>query len=193
VVEVLLSAIKPRELVTGKVLGIGAVALVQGTFVAAAALITSAVTGANVFEGASQLTILWAIVWFILGYGFYSWANAALGSTVSRQADAQNAAFPVGVPLIVGYISATTLLSGGDPSPFIRVLSFLPPTAPMIMPMLIGIDKVELWQVAVSIAISIVTIVLLSRAAAAIYSRAILHTGQRLKLRQVIKPDFTGS
>ena len=132
-------------------------------------------------------------MWFLLGYGFYAWAYAGVGSLVSRQADAQNAAFPLSVPVLIGYLSATTLLGSTDPSPFIRVLAFLPPTSPMVMPMLIGLGKVSAWEIAGSIALSLVGIALLMRLAGDVYSRAILHSGQRLRLRQVLRGDFNAA
>ncbi|MBA3652712.1 MAG: ABC transporter permease [Actinobacteria bacterium] len=193
VVEVLLAAVPPRLLVAGKVVGIGAVALVQGMIVGATALIAAQATGAHVFEGSSRFAIAWTLVWFVLGYGLYSWVYAAIGSLVSRQADAQNAAFPVSIPVLVGYIAATSLLSGGDPSPFVRVLAFLPPTAPMVMPMLIGLGKVAVWEILVSMGLVAVTIALLTRVAGDIYARAILHSGQRLRLRQVLRRNFSAA
>jgi len=193
VVEVLLSAVSPRRLVAGKVVGIGTVALVQGAIVAAAALITSSATGSHVFTGASRYMVLWTLVWFVLGYSLYAWAYAAVGSTVSRQADAQSAAFPVAIPVIVSYIAATSLLSGGEPSTFARVLAFLPPTAPMVMPMFIGIGKAAPWEAAVSIIGVVVSIAVLVRVAGDIYARAILHTGQRLRLRAVLRHGFTAA
>jgi ABC-2 type transport system permease protein len=193
VVEVLLAAIRPRQLVAGKVLGTGAVALFQGAIVAVAAIVTARATGSHVFEGASRFTIGWMLVWFLLGYGMYSWANAAIGSTVSRQVDAQNASFPVMIPAMVGYISSFSVLSGGDPSTFVRVLAFLPPTAPLVMPMLIGVGKAAPWEVATSAALVVVTIVLLTRVAGDIYARAILHSGRRLRLREVLRREFTAA
>lgn len=188
VVEVLLAAVRPRQLVAGKVLGVGAVALGQGLLVALSALVAALVTGTNIFEGSARWSVLWTLVWFLLGYALYAWVYAAVGSLSSRQADAQNAAFPLGIPMIVGYISATTLLGGGDPSGFVEVLSYLPPTAPFVMPMLIGVGKVAPWQIAASVGLTVATIALLVRVAGDVYARAILHSGRRLKLLEVLRP-----
>jgi ABC-2 type transport system permease protein len=191
VVEVLLSAIRPRQLVAGKVLGIGATAVMQGALVAIAALVAAAATGANVFEGASRFIVLWVLLWFVLGYSTYAWLYAAIGSLISRQGDAQSAAFPLSIPILVGYISSATLLSGGDPSAFVRALSFFPLTAPMVMPMLIGAGKAAGWEIAVSIGLTVGGIAVLMRVAGDIYARAVLHTGQRLKLSQVVRGEFS--
>jgi len=193
VVEVLLSAIRPRQLVAGKVIGIGAVAIVQGAIVALSAIVASTATGTHIFEGTSRFAILWILGWFALGYSFYALLYASVGSLVSRQADAQNAAFPVGLPILVGYFTASTLLSGSDPSLFARVLSYLPPTAPMVMPMLIGIGRASALQAFVSMALLIAATVAMARVAGAIYARAVLHTGQRLRLRQVLRRDFNAA
>jgi ABC-2 type transport system permease protein len=193
VVEVLLAAIRPRQLVTGKVVGIGAVALFQGVVIAATALITAKVVGSDILHGAAQSTIVWTLAWFGVGYAFYSWAYAAVGSLVSRQSDAQNAAFPVMVPLLVGYLTSTSLIGANEPSAFAHVLSYLPPTAPVVMPMLLGIGKATAWQAAISMAVTIVAVILVSRLAGSIYSRAILHTGRRLRLKEVLKRDFASA
>jgi ABC-2 type transport system permease protein len=193
VVEVILSAIRPRQLVAGKVLGIGAVAVLQAIAVAIAAVVAATMTGSHIFEGASRLVIAWCLAWFVLGYGMFSWMYAAVGSLVSRQADAQNASFPLSVPMLVAFISINGLLSGGDPSPFVRVLSFLPFTAPLVMPMLVGIGKASALASLGSMAITAVAIFGLARLAGDIYSRAVLHSGQRLHMRQVLRRDFNAA
>lgn len=192
VVEILLAAMRPRQLVTGKVVGIGSVAVLQAIIVGAAALIASTATGYHIFEGASRFLLLWEFVWFFLGYGLYSMAYAAVGSLVSRQADAQNAAFPLAIPILVGYITATSML-GGDVSGFARVLAFLPPTAPLIMPMMIGIGRAAGWEIAVSVVETLVAIAIVVRIAGDVYARAILHSGRRLRLREVLNRDFSAA
>jgi ABC-2 type transport system permease protein len=193
VVEVLLSTVRPRQLVAGKVLGIGATALMQGALVGVAAIVAAAVTGANVFEGASRYIVGWILLWFVLGYAMYAWLYAAIGSLISRQADAQSAAFPLSIPILVGYLSSATLVTGGDPSLFVRVLSFFPLTAPMVMPMLIGAGRAAGWEIGVSITLTVGAIVLLMRVAGDIYSRAVLHTGRRLKLSEVLRGEFSAA
>jgi ABC-2 type transport system permease protein len=193
VVEVLLAAIRPRQLVAGKVIGVGAVALFQGLTLVVTALVTARAVGSNILHGAAQANIVWTFAWFVVGYAFYAWAFAAVGSLVNRQSDAQNAAFPVGVPLLVGYITATSLLGAGDPSPFARVLSYFPATAPVVMPMILGIGKATAWQSAIAMALTVATIVVLVRVAGMIYARAVLHTGRRLRLREVLSKDFASA
>ncbi|MBV9934397.1 MAG: ABC transporter permease [Actinobacteria bacterium] len=193
VVEVLLAAIKPRQLVAGKVIGVGAVALFQGFTLVVVALVTARAVGSELLHGAAQGNIVWTFAWFIVGYAFYSWAYAAVGSLVNRQSDGQNAAFPLMVPLLVGYITTTSLIGAGDPSPFARVLSFFPATAPVVMPMILGIGKATAWQSAIAMAITIAAVFVLIRVAGMVYARAVLHTGRRLKLSEVLSKDFASA
>jgi ABC-2 type transport system permease protein len=187
VAEVLLSAVRPNELLTGKVFGIGTVALLQGLITALAAFAAGAVVGTNVLESSSLGLIGATLGWFLLAYAFYSFVNAAAGSLVSRQEEASSMAFPIQMPLLVGYLATIGALGNGDDSRLLRILSFLPPTAPVTMPIRIAIGAAKPWQVAVSITLLIVGIVAVSRLASRVYARSILRTGKRLRWRQALR------
>ena len=187
VAEVLLSAVRPGELLTGKVAGIGMVALIQGLITAAAALAAGAAVGTNILHGTGVARILAMLGWFLLGYTFYSFVNAAAGSLVNRQEEASSMAFPIQLPLLVGYLTTIGALSNGDDSKLLRVLSFLPPTAPVTMPIRIAIGAARPWQIALSLALLVGGIVVVARFASRIYARSILRTGKRLKVRQALR------
>lgn len=187
VVEVLLSAITARQLLVGKVTGIGLVALGQATLLLVAAVATALATGSS-FLDQTSLAAMWVmLLWFVLGYAFYCCLYAAAGALVSRQEDAQNASFPVTIPLLVSYLLSFTLLTGGDPSPLIRVLAWFPPTAPFLVPVLYAIGEATLVQVAAAAAVTVAGTVVVARIAAAIYSRAVLRTGSRVRWRQALR------
>ena len=131
VVEVLLGALRPAQLLAGKVLGIGLVALTQATLIVGVALGLSRAVGSNLLHGSGPMTVLAASVWLFLGYGFYCWLYAAAGSMVERQEQIQSLAFPLSLPLIVGYVVSLTTVSSTKPSTFLEVLAYLPPTAPV--------------------------------------------------------------
>ena len=114
IAEVLLGALRPRQLVAGKIFGIGAVGFMQAAIVASTAMVASRVVGTDVVSGADPASVLGAVGWFVLGFGFYGWAFAAAGSLVSRQSEAQAAGFPISIPLFVGYIAATTSLGSAS-------------------------------------------------------------------------------
>lgn len=187
VVEVLLATLRPSHLLAGKILGIGTLAVLQGALVAAAAFAAASATGAHVLEGAAGLTVVEMVGWFVLGYAFYSSIYGAAGALVGRQEEVQNVSFPIGLPLLVAYFTAAGSISGGDVSPFAKLLSFLPPTAPISMPMRIAAGPVPGWEIALSIAMLLAGTVVAIRVAGIVYNRAILRTGKRITWRQAIR------
>ncbi len=108
------------------------------------------------------------------------------GFMAERQDQVQTLAFPLSVPIIFGYIMALTGASSGSPSFFFKVLAYLPPTAPFAMPVLVGLGTVTWWEFLASAALSIVCTVGVARLAAAIYRRAVLRTGRRVRIRDVL-------
>jgi ABC-2 type transport system permease protein len=120
----------------------------------------------------------------LLGYSFYCWVYAAAGSVAERQDQIQSMAFPLVLPMLVGYIASLTAASSGNASTFVKVLAYLPPTAPFAMPVLVGLGKVTWWQFAGSAALSIVATFFVARLASDIYRRSILSTGRSIRLRK---------
>ena len=186
VIEILLAALRPVQLLAGKVIGIGMVALGQAALIVGVALGLGAAVGSDLLHGTAALGVLDALLWLVLGYAFYCWVYAAVGSLGTRQEHLQSLAFPVQVPLLVGYIAALTSLGWSTPSAFVKVLAYLPPTAPFGMPVLVADNAVSWWQVVLSALLTVVTTIAVARGAAAVYLGAILRTGQRVKLREVI-------
>jgi ABC-2 type transport system permease protein len=186
VVEVLLAAVPPARLLAGKVLGIGLAVFLQAGLAVVVALSLAHGVNSDVLHGTTPVTIAATLAWLVLGYAFYSWVYAAAGAMASRQDQVQSLAFPLGLPAIFGYIMALTTATSGNPSEFFRVLAYLPPTAPFAMPVLVGLGAVTWWQFAASVIISVACTVGVARAAASIYRRAILQTGRRVRLREVL-------
>ena len=186
VIEVLLSTVRPIQLLAGKVLGIGLVALAQASLIVAFALALSKAVGSNLTHGTAPLVLVSTLVWLVLGFAFYSWVYAAAGSMAERQDQVQSLALPLSLPMIFGYVMALTQVSSGSPSALLKVLAYLPPTAPFAMPVLVGFGAVTWWQFLSSVLISAVCTVGIARAAAAIYRRSILRTGGRVRVREVL-------
>jgi ABC-2 type transport system permease protein len=186
VIEVLLAAVRPIQLLSGKVLGIGLVAFGQAALIVAFALVLASIVGSGILHGSAPLVIVSTLVWLVLGYAFYCWVYAAGGSLVERQDQVQSLALPLSLPIIFGYVMALTAAASGNASPFFKVLGYLPPTAPFAMPVLVGLGEVAWWQFFISAAISVVCTVGVARLAAVIYRRAILRTGGRVKLRALL-------
>jgi ABC-2 type transport system permease protein len=185
VIEVLLSAVRPIQLLTGKVLGIGLVALAQASLVVAFALILSKAVGSSLLHGSAPLVVVSTLIWLVLGYAFYSWVYAAAGSMAERQDQVQSLILPLSLPMIFGYIMALTGASSGSPSALLKVVAYLPPTAPFAVPVLVGFRAVTWWEFLGSALISVVCTIGIARVAATVYRRAILRTGARVRLRDV--------
>ena len=186
VIEVLLAAVGPAKLLTGKVLGIGIVVFAQAAVVFGFAFGLAHAVGSDLVHGTSPDVLLSALIWLVLGYAFYSWAYAAAGSMAERQAQVQTLAFPLALPVIFAYFMATTTLASGSPSTFFEVLAYLPPTAPFAVPVLTALGAIACWQFAISAALSVVCTVGVARLAMAVYRRSILRTGARVRLRDLV-------
>jgi ABC-2 type transport system permease protein len=186
VVEVLLATVRPVQLLAGKVAGIGAIALLQAVSLVAFALVLAKVVGSSLVHGAAPLVVAATLVWLVLGYAFYSWLYAAAGSLAERQDQVQSLALPLSAPLIFGYIVSLIGVSSGHASLLVKVLAYLPPTAPFAMPTLVGFGEATWWQFLLSVVLSVVCTVLVALVAARIYRTAVLRTGRRVRLRELV-------
>jgi ABC-2 type transport system permease protein len=186
VVEVLLTTLRPVQLLAGKVIGMGLMALGQIAAMVVVFLVLGHAVGSPEVHGVSTDVVLAAGLWLVLGYAFYCTAYAAAGSLISRQSDAYNAALPLQIPLILGYVLTYTVIYASSVNPFYHVLAFIPFTAPVTMPVLVAVGDAPWWQVGISAAITVLATVAMARLAGRVYERAILRTGARLKVRQVL-------
>jgi len=186
VVEVLLATVRPIQLLAGKVIGIGAVALAQAVALVAFALVLAEAVGSSLVHGAAPLVVAATLVWLVLGYAFYSWVYAAAGSLAERQDQVQSLALPLSAPLIFGYIVSLIGASSGSASLLLKVLAYLPPTAPFAMPTLIGFGEATWWQFLLSVMVTLVCTLVVAVAAARVYRTAVLRTGGRVRLRELL-------
>lgn len=186
VVEVLLAAMSPAKLLAGKVLGIGLTALFQAGLAVVFALALAKGTGSDLLHGSTPLTLTATLTWLLLGYAFYCWLYAAAGSMAERQEQAQSLVVPLALPVMLRYVVAVNVATTGNPSALADVLGYLPPTAPFVMPVLVSLGAVAWWQFALSAVISVAGTIGVARAAAGVYATAILRTGRRVSLREVL-------
>jgi ABC-2 type transport system permease protein len=189
VAEIVLSSMRPAQLLVGKVLGIGATALAQVALLVAAFVIVGEATGSDLLHGAAIHVVLVGAVWLVLGYALHCTVFAAAGSLVSRESETANVTFPVVIPMLVSYALSFSVIFSASGSPFYHVLSYIPPCAPIASTTLYAIGDMSLGQVAISWAICIVATVLGARVAATIYERSILRTGARISVREVLRSD----
>jgi ABC-2 type transport system permease protein len=185
VVEVLLSAITPRQLLFGKLLGIGVVALAHAAVLIATALVAAQIAGLDVLDGFRLGDIAVGAVWFLLGYILYCCAFAAAGALCSRAEDAQGAAMPIMMPMLAGYIVGFS--AAGGASTVLWVFAFFPPTAVLCMPVLNALGVVPVWGVLLSMLLTLAMALLIALLAARIYERSILRTGKRVSWREALR------
>ena len=181
VVEILLVRARADQLLAGKVIGIGLVALTQFAAAVAAGLVSLAVSGVDVpSEIWSALPMM--LVWFVGGFAMYSTLFALAGSLVSRQEDAQAAAAPIGYGLVAAYL--LVFVFGYAPESTVStVLSMLPPIAPFLMPMRMAAGVASPIQVAIAAGGLLLAIFAAWKLAARIYEQVLLHRGSRIAWR----------
>ena len=186
VAEVILSAVRPRELLAGKVIGIGLLGLGQFAAIAAAGTIAAISVGRHLPPSTPGAIGLIA-VWFLLGYAFYCCAFAAAGAASSRQAEAPVAAGPLTLLILLGYLASLAIQSNPD-GLLAQITPFIPPLAPMTMPARMLLGHPAPWELPVSAAVTLAATYGLVRLAGRAYSGTILRSGSRVTLREALRP-----
>ena len=198
VMELLVSAASPRQLVVGKALGIGLAGATQYALVLTPAILTllvedriaTAILGpaagiAPSLTALSPALLLAFGVYYTLGFALYSLIYAAAGSLVSRPEDLQIIALPLSLLAIVGYLQAILALSGGITG-FIRFASLVPFWSPFVMLTRLSVGRVDPLELVVSISLLLVTILVVGVVAIRIYAAGVVLYGQRPGLRAYI-------
>lgn len=185
VIEVVLSAIRPRDLLAGKIAGLGLLGLGQFALVIAVGLIGGSVLKAVELPHVTAGWVALIALWFLLGYALYACLYAVAGALVSRQEDLQSSTGALNMIVIGSYLLSFFSLQSPDGT-LIKVASFLPTSAPMAMPARWLLTDVPAWQLVASIALTLLTTVALLRLATVVYTRAALRMGPKVSLRSVL-------
>ena len=190
IIEVLISSVRPTQMMVGKLLGIGLVGLTQiGIWALSTALLSSfgvamfAAQGAKVPSVPASL-LVYFVLYFILGFFLYATLYAAVGAIVSSEEDAQQVQFPVTMLLVVPMMIFGLVMANPNSTMSI-VLSMVPFFAPTLMMLRIAVINPPVWQVILSMVIMLVTIVGLLWLAAKIYRVGILMYGKRPNLAEL--------
>ena len=179
VVEVLLGTLRPVELLSGKMIAILALGLLQLTSVIAVGGVLAITVLGSELPDVSALGVASAVPWFVLGFLFYGTAFAAVGASVSRQEDAEAAAMPLIIVMVIAYFVSIIMI--GNPGP-VTILALLPFTAPMAMPSLIAFGDAAPWLIAVSVLIMLGSTAGMLWIGARLYGGAVLRIGPRVSL-----------
>lgn len=186
VMEILISSVSPIKQMFAKICGIALLGLTQLVLITGMGYIMitlkkDELTGEifNYFgiEGASLSLFIYAIVFFLLGYLLYATLAAMLGSLVSRVEDVQQLTMPMMFLIIIAFLIAMFGLTVPDAT-FVKISSFIPFFSPMLMFLRIGMLDVPIWEVVISLAILVVTIIFFAIVGARIYKGGVLMYGK---------------
>jgi ABC-2 type transport system permease protein len=194
VMEVLLGSVTPNELMTGKILGIGLVGLTQMliymvTVGAVRIILLMKMTGGDigwVRETLGPEKLVFFLVFFVLGYFFYTALFAAVGAVCNSEQEAQNMQQPLTFMLMIPYITTFFFVRNSD-HPVAVVMSLLPPFTPMIMFTRLMTGSVPAWQVALSLVLLVGSTWLVFRGAAKIFRIGILMYGKRPTIPEILR------
>lgn len=184
VVEILMAAIPARALLAGKVLGNSVMAFAQIVAVAVAAAITLAVTGQDNMFTVLGPSMLWFVGFFAIGFVLVASLFAAAAVLVSRQEDVGSVTTPVMMLVMIPYV---LIIVAYDNPTILGVMSYVPFSAPIGMPMRIFLGTAEWWEPILSLVIVAVSVVLVVLVGARIYENALLRTGSRVKLTEALR------
>jgi ABC-2 type transport system permease protein len=187
VVELLLATIKPWELLAGKIVGLGAVGLVNLVILGGVAAAGGTAFGLLTRPAAAVGMFAMVIVWYLLGFFLFAALYAAIGSTVSRQEELNTVVAPMIFVLLVPFILTVNLLPGDPRSPLATVLSYVPFFSQTVMPARYALGAAALWEVAVAAVIAVLAIVVVVRIAGRVYRNSVLRTGARVSLREALR------
>lgn len=195
VMETLVVSAKPSRILVGKILGMGVLGLLQMLmFLVVGALgytllvpedftIGGMPLALSAFTPASAVLIL---VYFLLGYALYAVLNSVCGATVSRTEDLNAAMMPtVFISLIAFYAAYMVMFIPNEAAK--RIVTYIPFTSPFLLPFRLLNETVPATDIAISLVLLVVCIALVALLSIRIYSASVLHYGQRLKLKDILK------
>jgi ABC-2 type transport system permease protein len=193
IIEILLASVRPFQLMLGKVIGIGMVGLTQylvwavfgvalSALSAGAAMVVSGVTLPKI----SVSLMFFFIVYYLLGYFLYATLYAMVGAMVSNEDDGQQAQWPITMTFAASFVAATLAMENPN-SAAVMVMSLIPFFGPSMMFLRIALGSAPAWQIAVSIALLIVTITTVIWIAAKIYRVGVLMYGKRPTLPELAR------
>lgn len=193
IIETLVTSTSPKTIVLGKTIGIGVVGLLQLILLVGTALISAkAFLDPELINSILDISAITpylgiiTIIYFILGYLAYALLYALTGSTVSKPEDIQSANGPVAMLAVIGfYLSYFTMM---NPTSSLNVFaSIFPISSPFCMPFRIMMGLASTTDVLISIAVLIITILIIAKVTIKIYSNAILNYGTKMGIKDIMK------
>ncbi|MEQ7123064.1 ABC transporter permease [Actinopolymorpha sp. B11F2] len=182
VVELILSAINTKALLAGKILGIGLLGFLQLTLIAAFGLLLGNATGMLEVTPDLLVPVGFVLLWFVLGYAFYSAVFAASAARVSRQEELQNVIGPANMLIMVSFF-ATFYVNFNPDGLASRLLGVIPPFSALCAPVRMSRGSAPWWETGLALGLMLAAIAFLVVAGARIYEGAILRMGAKISLK----------
>ena len=190
IVEILLSTVRPEQLLIGKVVGIGLVGLLQLTIIGVAAIVLTTATHLFTVPAIAVSAVLAGILWFVLGFFLYAVLFAAAGSLVSRSEEVQSASIPITMIAILSYFVAigvlTPMFDGSPMSSTGIILAMIPPISPVIMPTGMTTGDIGPGLAVLAVVLTLITSAAATWLAARIYANSVLRLGARVRLSEAL-------
>jgi ABC-2 type transport system permease protein len=183
IMEVLLSSVTPRQLMTGKILGLGGAGL---TVITLWSIVGYWAARFRHFDVASLPNLGFFVIFFLLGYAFYGTLMSAVGSVCNSEKEAQQMLAPIMlllvIPLVVWFYIAQR-----PEGTMARTLSMIPFTIPTVMMLRIGLQTPPGGEIAISIGVMLVSIPIVMWASVRVFRTGILMYGKKPRLREIIR------
>ena len=195
VMEILISSVSPVKHMFAKVLGIGVLGIVQLLLYGAAGFVAFKTSASEATEGIGSfftlsdinpITLVYAVVFFLLGYFLYAVLAALLGSLVSRTEDVQQMIMPMTLLIVAAFILAASGL-GNPELAYLKYASFFPFFTPLVMFLRVGMLDLPMWEPLLAIGIMLVTIFIIGWFGARVYRGGVLMYGPSRSLKDIKK------
>lgn len=195
VMEILISSVSPVKHMFAKVIGIGSLGLLQMAIMGIAGFVALKTTTSDLADGVTSFfgfsnmnvgTIVYAVIFFVLGYFLYATLAALLGSLVSRSEDVQQMIMPMTLLIVAAFMLAVTGLSNPEMA-YLKYTSFVPFFAPLVMFLRVGMLDLPVWEPLLSIGIMLVTIFILGWFGARVYRGGVLMYGPSRSFKDIKK------
>jgi ABC-2 type transport system permease protein len=191
--EVLLAVLRPSQIVVGTVAAVGVATILQLLLLLAPLAVAVQVNDDLGLPLAATWDIGLAVIWFVLGFAVFAFMFAASAAMVDKITEANAAVVPVSIVLLLGYMLGVTVVSNDPTSRWSAAISMFPFSAPVAMPIRWASGEVPVYQLLVAMGLTALTAVLLVAASATVYKRALLVTGRRVKLRELLREPAQAS
>lgn len=190
VLEILMSSISPRQLLTGKITGLGIAGLIQAAIWVGVGFAALRLGGRSFdLSQAFQLPLsflLWGLIFFVLGYALYASLMASVGALVPNLREASQATFIVIIPLVIPLMAISIIIR--DPNGALAtILSLFPLTAPVTMMTRLAATSVPLWQTTLAAILLALTAAWIVRAVANMFRAQTLLSGQPFSPKRLFR------